>query len=47
MTNTYDNSHMLAVAVGDLVPDGILVGQVLIVEQMLPALGLIKVSYLG
>lgn len=37
---------MLAVAVSDLVPDGVLVGQVLIVEEMLPALGLVKVSYL-
>lgn len=36
---------MLAVAVGDLVSDGVLVGQVLVVEEMLPALGLIKISY--
>lgn len=42
-----DNSHMLAVAVSDLVSDGVLVGQVLIVEEMLPALGLVEVSYLG
>lgn len=42
-----DNSHMLAVAVGDLVSDGVLVGQVLIVEEMLPALGLIEIPYLG
>lgn len=42
-----DNSHMLAVALGDLVSDGVLIGQVLIVEQVLPALGLIEVSDLG
>jgi len=42
-----DHSHVLAVAVGDLVSDGVLVGQVLIVEEVLPALRLVKVSYLG
>lgn len=42
-----DNLHMLAVAFSDLVSDGVLVGQVLIVEEMLPALGLIEISYLG
>lgn len=43
----YDNSHMPAVTLRDLVSDGVLVGQVLIVEQVLPALGLVEVSYLG
>lgn len=38
---------MLAVALGDLVSDGVLVGQVLVVEEVLPALGLVEVSYLG
>lgn len=38
---------MFAVAVGDLVSDGVLVGKVLIVEEMLPALGLVEVSDLG
>lgn len=41
------NSHMLAVAFGDLVSDGVLVGQVLIVEEVLPALGLVEISDLG
>lgn len=34
---------MLAVTVHNLVPDGVLVGQILIVEEMLPALCLIEV----
>lgn len=37
---------MLAVALGDLVSDGVLVRQVLIVEEVLPALGLVEVTYL-
>lgn len=41
------DSHVSAVALCDLVPDGVLVRQVLVVEQVLPALGLIKVSDLG
>ena len=41
------NSHMLAVALSDLVSDGVLVGKVLIVEEVLPALGLVEVSDLG
>lgn len=41
------NSHMLAVAVCDLVSDGVLVWQVLVVEEMLPALGLVEVSDLS
>lgn len=38
---------MLAVALGDLVSDGVLVWEVLIVEKVVPALGLIKVTYLS
>lgn len=34
---------MLAVAVDDLVSDGILVWQVLVMQEMLPALGLLEV----
>lgn len=41
------NSHVLAVALGDLVSDGVLVGQVLVVQEVLPALGLIEVPDLG
>lgn len=43
---SHTNSHMLAVAVCDLVSDGVLVGQVLVVEEVLPALGLVEVPYL-
>lgn len=38
---------MLAVAVYDLVSNGVLVGQILIVKEVLPALGLIEVSDLS
>lgn len=38
---------MLAVALGDLVSDVVLVRQVLIVQKVLPALGLIEVTYLS
>lgn len=41
------NSHMLAVAVDDLVSDGILVWQVLVMQEMLPALHLLKVPDLS
>lgn len=41
------NSHVLSVTLSDLVSDGILVRQVLIVEEVLPALCLIKISYLS
>lgn len=41
------NSHVLSVALGDLVSDGILVRQVFIVEKVLPALRLIKISNLS
>lgn len=40
-------SHVLAVALGDLVSDGVLVGKVLVVQEVLPALGLVKVPNLG
>lgn len=40
------NSHVLSVALGDLVSDGILVRQVFIMEEVLPALRLIEISYL-
>lgn len=38
---------MLAVAVHYLVSNGVLVGKVFVVEEMLPALCLVKVSNLG
>lgn len=41
------NSHVLSVALCDLVSDGILVGQVFIVEEVLPALRLIEISNLS
>ena len=41
------NSHMLAVAVGDLVSDGVLIRQILIVQEMLPALSLVEISNLS
>lgn len=40
------HSHMLAVTVHDLVPDGVLVGEIFIVEEMLPALRLVEVPNL-
>lgn len=43
----HNNSHMFAVALCDLVSDGVLVRQVLIVKEVLPALGIIKVSDLS
>lgn len=46
-TCTRDNSHMLTVAVYDLISNGVLVGQILIVKEVLPALGLIEVSNLS
>lgn len=41
------NSHVLSVALGDLVSDGILVRQVFIVEEVVPALRLIEISNLS
>lgn len=41
------NSHVLSVALSDLVSDGILVRQVFIVEEVLPALRLIEISNLS
>lgn len=38
---------MLAVALGDLVSDVVLVWQVLVVQEVLPTLGLVKVPDLG
>lgn len=47
LTSERHDSRVFAVALHDVVPDGVLVRQVLVVQEVLPALRLIEVSDLG